>query len=406
MNNEQAQQPVTETQLRESLIEQLRELDAIRTEAVEKAIRTVPRHLFAPEATLSQAYAAEEAVITKKDENGIAVSSVSAARIQAFMLEQAEIQPGMRVLEIGSGGVNAAYIAELVGEEGEVTTIDIDPDVVERAERLLANAGYERVNAVLADGEEGEPKHAPYDRIIVTVGAWDIPRAWTDQLAEGGRIVVPLRTRGLTRSIAFEREGDRFVSQNYELCGFVPMQGAGENRVRLVLLHGEDVGLRLDDTQQVDAERLRTALSEPRVEAWSGVTIGGFESWDQLDLWLATVLPEFVLLTAKPAARDQGIVTTASPMGTATLVDGGSFAYRALRPLDDGRTRFEFGAMGHGPAAKEVADRLVEQIRIWDRDHRADQARFEVYPAGTPDDRLPAGRVVDKRHTRVTISWP
>lgn len=392
--------------LREELIDQLVEREWIRTKEVEEAFRRVPRHLFAPKASLAEAYAAEEAVITKKDEHGITVSSVSAPRIQAFMLEQADIRPGMRILEIGSGGYNAALIAELVGDEGEVTTMDIDPEVVDRARQLLADTGYGRVKVSLADGESGEPAHAPYDRIIVTVGAWDIPPAWTEQLGDGGRLVVPLRTRGLTRSIVFEAEDGRLVSRGYEMCGFVPMQGAGENRVRLVLLHGEDVGLRLDDTQRVNAEALRQALRQPRAEVWSGATIGGYESWDQLDLWLATVLPDYALLTAKPSARDQGIVATASPMGTSTLLNGDSFAYRALRPLDAERTRFEFGAIGHGPDAHEAAQRLVEQIQTWDRDHRSDQARFEVHPAGTPDDRLPAGRIVDKRHTRITISWP
>lgn len=92
----------------------------------------------------------------------------------------------MRVLEIGSGGYNAALIAELVGETGQVTTVDIDPDVADRAQSCLAAAGYHRVNVVVADAEGGVPKHAPYDRMIVTVGAWDIPPAWSDQLAEGG----------------------------------------------------------------------------------------------------------------------------------------------------------------------------------------------------------------------------
>ncbi|MDT3396326.1 methyltransferase, FxLD system [Streptomyces sp. B1866] len=396
-------------ELVDKLIAQLTELGALRSGEVEAAIRAVPRHLFVPDVPLAQAYAAEDAPVVKRDEHGVVISSVSAVRVQAMMLEQAEVRPGMRVLEIGSGGYNAALIAELVGEGGQVTTIDIDRDVIDRARRLLSETGYERVTALVADGEEGEPGRAPYDRIIVTVGAWDIPPAWTNQLAEGGRIVVPLRVRGLTRSVAFERRGGRLVSREYELCGFVPMQGAGENRVRLVLLHDEDgaqVGLRLDDGQQVDVGGLREALRQPHVEVWSGVTIGGMEPFDNLDLWLATTLPDYALLTATPAARERGLVTSASPLGTSVLVDGDSFAYRRIRPTSPERTAFEFGARGHGPEAKAVAERLVEEIRAWDRAHRADRARYEVHPAGTPEDRLPAGRVIDKRHTRVTISWP
>lgn len=87
-------------------------------------------------------------------------------------------------------------MAELVGSEGTVTTVDIDPEVTDRACSLLGEAGYSRVNVVLADAETGVAEHAPYDRIIVTAGAWDIPPVWVEQLADGGRIVVPLRMRG------------------------------------------------------------------------------------------------------------------------------------------------------------------------------------------------------------------
>ena len=185
--------------LREELIAELRELKALRTEPVERAVRAVPRHLFVPEETIEQAYEAQRAPVIKKDEHGVTLSSVSAVRIQAFMLEQADIRRGMRVLEIGSGGYNAALIAELVGEAGEVTTIDIDPDVIDRARSLLSAAGYRHVHVIVADGEKGEPSRAPYDRIVVTVEAADLAPAWVDQLTEQGRIVMPLRMRGLTR---------------------------------------------------------------------------------------------------------------------------------------------------------------------------------------------------------------
>lgn len=77
-----------------------------------------------------------------------------------------------------------------------MTTIDIDEDVVDGARQGLAAAGYDNVQMVCGDGEYGYPDHAPYDRIIVTAGAWDIPPAWTDQFARDGRIVVPLRCGG------------------------------------------------------------------------------------------------------------------------------------------------------------------------------------------------------------------
>jgi len=102
------------------------------------------------------------------------LSVMSALHLQAVMLEQAGIEPGMRVLEVGSGGYNAALVQEITGGSGQVTTVDIDPDITDRAGACLAVAGYGGVNVVLADAEGGVPDWAPYDRIIVTAGAWDM----------------------------------------------------------------------------------------------------------------------------------------------------------------------------------------------------------------------------------------
>jgi len=390
-------------QLRDRLTDELVAKGTIVSNEVEAALRAVPRHLFAPGVPLETAYA-NDTVRVKRDEYGITISSVSAPWLQAMMLEQAQVGPGMRVLEIGSGGYNAALLAELVGEDGEVTTVDIDPEVTDRARGCLTEAGYSRVNVVLSDAEGGVPQHGPYDRIIVTVEAWDIPPTWVDQLAEGGRLVVPLRMRGLTRSIVFEREGRYLASRGYELCGFVPMQGAGERQERLVLLDGDAVSLRVDDGQPLDTDRLREALAQPRVQAWSQVTAGPGERFDGLHLWLALAVPGFCLLTAQREAVDRGIVAHAWPLGVPTAVVGGSFAYLGLRPLTPERQRFEFGAYAHGPDADTLAHRMIQHIRSWDGTSL--NAGIEVYPAGTPDTDLSEGHVINKKHTRVVISWP
>ncbi len=406
--NSAANTSTYEQQLRDAMVERLIELGAARSPRVVAAFRSVPRHLATPEADMARAYDAEYAAVTKTDATGVDISSVSAARIQAMQIEQADIRPGMRVLEIGSGGVNAAYLSELVGDHGHVVTLDIDSDVTQRAKTFLNATGHRNVSVVTADGENGAPDHAPYDRIIVTVQAADIPPAWIHQLMEGGRLVVPLRMRGMTRTVAFVRDGERLVSDGLELCGFVPMQGAGENRVRLAVLHdteGEEIALRLDGHPEPDTKALRAALHTSRAEAWSGVTLAGDESNEHLDLWLTTALDNLPLMAAKPSARQRGLVASASPLGVPTLVDGDSFAYRTVRRTD-APDRFELGAVGHGPQGKAVAEHLAEEIRAWDAEHRGHRAHIEVDPAGTPDDRLPAGRIVDRPHTRITISWP
>ena len=392
--------------LRHALVDDLINAGSIVSNEVEAAFRRVPRHLFAPEVTLEQAYA-NDTVRTKRDGDGVTISSVSAPWLQAVMLEQAQIAPGMRCLEIGSGGYNAALMAELVGPAGEVTTVDIDLDVVERARRFLARAGYERVNVVRGDAEHGVPDRAPYDRIVVTVGAWDVPPSWVDQLTGQGRLVVPLRMRGLSRSVSFVREDDHLVSLGHEMAGFVAVQGAGARPERLVLLHGEEVGLRFDDDQPVDADALRMALRRPRVQAWSGVRFGGMEPFDGLFLWLATSLSNFCLLSRARTSVARGIVDPASLMATPTLLGESSFAYLTFREVDPQAKTYEFGAYAHGPEAEELAEHLTEQVRVWDEDHRhGPAARIYVYPAGTPAARLPRGRLIEKHHTTVTISWP
>src|SRR5207253_1765350 len=98
-------------------------------------------------------------------------------------------------------------------------------DVTASTRRALDRIGYPNVRVVTADGALGYSAGAPYDRIIVTVGAWDLPPAWWAQLAPAGRLVVPLRWRGQTRSIAFIHTNGQMWSQSVRLCGFVPMVG-------------------------------------------------------------------------------------------------------------------------------------------------------------------------------------
>ncbi|MFF1693554.1 methyltransferase, FxLD system [Streptomyces sp. NPDC058257] len=407
--NTDVQEAPTEQQLRDTLAEKLIEIGAARSPRVVAAFRTVRRHLATPEADMASTYNAEVATITKTDEHGVDISSVSAPRVQAMQMEQGDIEPGMSVLEIGSGGPNAALLAEVVGEDGRVVTVDIDPEVTSRATAFLKETGYRNVTVLTADAEHGAPDHAPFDRIVVTVQAADIPPPWIAQLKDGGRLVVPLRMRGLTRTVAFVRDGDRLISDGFELCGFVPMQGVGENRVRLAVLHdeeGAEVGLRIDGHPEPDTAALTKALAMARNEQWSGVTLGGSESNEHLDMWLTTALDNLPLLAAKPGARSRGLVASASPLGIPTLVDSDSFAYRTVRATDQ-EDRYELGAIGHGPRGQQLAERLVEEIRTWDRDHRGDRAHIEVYPASTPDDRLPPdGRRIERRHSRVTITWP
>lgn len=377
---------------------------------VEGAFRVVPRELFTPGAPLKEAYRADHAVVTKRvgDE---AVSSVSAPWLIAEMLGQAvdAVEGGLwsrRVLEVGSGGYNAALLRELVGPSGSVTTVDIDPDVTDRASACLSAAGYGDVTVVCADAEQPVNPDRRYDVIIVTVGAWDIPPAWISQLTEDGTLVVPLRTFGMTRSWALRRTDGGLLSHNQRLCGFVSMRGAGAHDVRYVDI-AAGVHLRLDEGEQVDASVVGALLARPPAQAWAGVCLPPRTVLADLDLWLATHLSDegqqFVVLTAQQEAVDAGVVAPAWRFGTPAALYGGTFCYRsALRWTDD--DMFDVGACAHGPNAAVAAERMVEHMHAW-LDAGSPSPALCVVPAGTPDGDLPAGTVLDKRHSRVVLTF-
>ncbi|MCM3883087.1 methyltransferase, FxLD system [Frankia sp. R82] len=390
--------------LRTRLVDGLISGGWIRTADVEAAFRTVPRHLFAPEASVKAAYA-DDVVRTKFDSDGTAVSSVSAPWLQATMIEQARLAAGMRCLELGSGGYNAALLAELVGPTGEVTTVDIDPDITDRATRLLTAAGYDQVRVLTRDGWYGAAEHAPFDAIIVTAQAVDLPPAWADQLVDGGRLIVPLRLRGLGRGVAFERHGNHLVSRETQMCGFVRMQGAGAHPMRRLALRGDDIGLRFDGNYPAEPELFDRILDSPRVDIWTGVRLGPRVPFDTLKLWLATMFDGYCGIdVAKDAATESLAPEGHRPPGDA-VVNGATLAYFTCPKIAE--ALYEFRVHAFGPDATTLADDLAHQIRIWDRDHRhGPDPLVTAHPAGTPDRDLPPGRTLDRPHARITITWP
>ncbi|PRW63914.1 methyltransferase domain-containing protein [Actinopolyspora mortivallis] len=121
-------------------------------------------------------------------------SSCSQPYLVAAMLDALDVRPGDHVLEIGTGtGWNAALLSELVGEHGHVVSVEVDADLAEQARRRLTRAGHTPL-VVTADGTEGHPPHAPYDRVICTASIREIPRTWIEQTRSGGVIVTPWGT--------------------------------------------------------------------------------------------------------------------------------------------------------------------------------------------------------------------
>ncbi|UJW32459.1 methyltransferase, FxLD system [Saccharothrix sp. AJ9571] len=395
-------------EFRDALVDTLLANKMITSPLVERAFRTVPRHLFVAEGTpLDVTYNVDNSVAIKRDRDGVIISSTSAAYIQARMIEQAGLGPGMSVLEIGSGGFNAALLAEVVGPEGRVVSVDIDQDVTDRARDLLDATGYgNRVTVVLADAENPLPGlQQSVDAVLVTVGAWDLAPAWLEHLSEGGTIVVPLRMNGITRVIGFRRDGDHLESTSAEVAGFVPMQGDGARDERVFLLpdrNGHHVKLRFEGDVPAEVNLLDGVLGTERAEAWSGVTIKHGVSFADLHLWFAAFLSGFCKLAA-----DEGTDLAAErkswfPFGA---VHGDSFAYLAVRPLPDGGG-VEFGAHAYGAHGQAAATAMVNQIQAWDRQGRDREPTFTYWPSSS--DRPEFGEntaVLVKTHGVATISW-
>lgn len=393
-------------ELRNTMVDELKKAGSVVSPRIEAIMRAVPREHFAPDVDLEAAYEPWNGLVTKKDDAGKSLSSLSAPDVQARMLEQARIEPGMHVLEIGSGGMNASYLAELVGPDGQVTTVDIDPFVTDRAQQFLSQAGYPQVNVVLADAEHGVPQSAPYDRILVTVATWDVPRAWIEQLVEGGLLVAPLQVHGLMRTVALVRDGERLVSESTHQFGFVPMQGAGAHDATVLRLRDGMVRLEFAERAPQDLASLEGVLDHAPLVVDSGAGLRLGEPWAGMQMWLATTMPGFCRIFLDFKANE----TSAAPLGGLytgmAAVDGPNLAYVASKDLGDGELALQVHA--YGPAPRPLADCMAEQLRVWDRDHRDGPGpRYLIYPAGTPDEELPqADLVVDKRHSRVLLSWP
>ncbi|MGW7069446.1 methyltransferase, FxLD system [Streptomyces sp. NPDC054855] len=399
--------------LRTQLIDHLVEQGCVRTPRVEEAMRTVPRHLFVPNAPLEKAYG-NAPVNTKLDESGASISCASQPDIVAMMLEQLDVEPGQKILELGAGtGFNAGLLGYLVGEKGHVTTIDVDEDIVDGARGGLAAAGIHNVEVILGDGAVGHAPNAKYDRIEATVGAHAVPHAWLDQLAPGGRLLTPLRLRGsVSRSIAFENQNGTWRSVGSQMNTFMPLrQGiADDPRVFVPLDPDNTVTLVTNGDQKVDADALADIFRTPRTEAWTGVSFRGPESAEYLELWLACTMPNGLSrMPAKAEAAEKGLVTAPYPSSTAVF-EGGTLTYLTRRPAaektPDGATLYEFGVIGHGPDGESLAADVADQIRTWDRDFRALDVGFEIQPLDTAPLAPKPGRFAfDNTLNRIVIEW-
>jgi protein-L-isoaspartate(D-aspartate) O-methyltransferase len=206
-------------QLQQELVEEIRAM-GVMDEHILSVMATVPRHKFVPTEYLDQAY----------DNHPLPIGygqTISQPYIVAWMTELLELQPGEKVLEIGTGsGYQAAVLAELGNVD--VYSIEIVPELTKSAAQRLQELGYTNIKVKQGDGYYGWEEYAPFDAIIVTAAPDHLPAPLVDQLSDTGRLVIPIGPPGWIQSLwKFVQEGGELKGYNLGGVQFVPFTGSG-----------------------------------------------------------------------------------------------------------------------------------------------------------------------------------
>jgi protein-L-isoaspartate(D-aspartate) O-methyltransferase len=416
----------------QAIVDQMKQANNLTTQAVEEAFMKVPRHLFVPDEPLEKVYS-DVAIAMKRGDKGQWTSSSSMPAIMAIMLEQLNLKPGQRVLEIGAGtGFNAALIGSIVGPSGKVVTVDIQPEMIEHARKSLDVAGFNWIQTVAADGGLGYADSAPYDRIILTVGSDVIPPAWREQLVQGGILVLPFTIAGVQLSVAFEKRGEELISISMKGCGFMPLQGAFAHTVpdetqlgpdpRLLLFSEKGKGL------PVSADIIFTWLSQ-EIKDWpTGVTLARWELESGLNSWLgiqdlqAHQAKWNISLLARGDLADENIIPALIRYGGEwkATVTGGLLASDSMAvlmrapsqivPLVDMTTHqndnepFELYIRNFGPGTQAV-EHALEYIQKWNQAGRpaAWSWKIRAIPAEMEYQLAEGEYIVNKPWTKLII---
>ncbi len=201
---------------REEMVERQLLRRGIADERVLAAFRRVPREAFVRPELAKYAY----------DDNPLPIGegqTISQPYVVALMTEAARIGPGARVLDVGTGsGYAAAILAELAKE---VVAIERHASLADHARDAIGRLGYENVEVMHGDGTLGVPERAPFDAILVAAGAPVVPRSLKEQLAEGGRLVIPVSANSHQDLVVITRRGEGFEEENLGGVRFVPLLG-------------------------------------------------------------------------------------------------------------------------------------------------------------------------------------
>lgn len=202
---------------RREMVERQLHARGIRDARVLEAMLHVPRHNFVPEEFRAQAYEDHPLPIAK--EQTISQPLIIAISLQALALAGSEI-----VLEVGTGsGYQTALLARLAGE---VYSVERHPELAETAQRTLSELGYNTLQVSVRDGSRGWSEHSPYDAILVSAAAPSVPKSLIEQLAENGRMVIPVGPAERQELLRVRKSGGITTTETVDGCRFVPLVGA------------------------------------------------------------------------------------------------------------------------------------------------------------------------------------
>jgi protein-L-isoaspartate(D-aspartate) O-methyltransferase len=201
---------------RQAMVEEQLQKRGIIDPAVLRTMAKIPRHSFVSSKHQSAAY--EDCPLSIGENQ-----TISQPYMVAIMTQSLETNGEERVLEIGTGsGYQTAILAELAKK---VFTIERIPELIRKAQEVLGKLDYQNIHFLLGDGSRGWPEHAPFDGIMVTAGAPEIPETLKSQLADGGKMVVPVGSRFSQMLYKVTRKGSRFIEEDITGCVFVPLLG-------------------------------------------------------------------------------------------------------------------------------------------------------------------------------------
>ncbi len=381
--------------LRQALVTTLKDKGELSDPRTEEAFLSVPRHVFLPDLPLEKAYA-DDAVPIKRDTSGVVLSSSSQPSMMALMLRQLRLRPGDNVLEIGAGtGYNAAIMQAIVGDSGKVTAVELDNDLVKLARDHLQHAGYGNVLVVGADGAMGYAPRASYDRIIATVGIWDVPQAWIQQLKPNGILVAPIWLDAFQVSAAFTVQSDGTVFSRANLpCGFIHLRGIAAGPSVYMRVPGTALTLGSTEVNELDSVALHLLLSEDEETTLLSIPLKSSEYWHGLLPFLVLNIPEG-LIFAIYAVDEQQQAYGIQGQGFA-LIGPGSAVFVPYQ--GQGET--------HSFGGADAFIALQDCVQHWDGQGRpgSKNLRVRLIPKDQPEPAIANGKLYH-RHEHYLHAW-